>query len=80
MASKIRLSVPLSEEVYKRIEEEASLRGVSMPTYVAFVLGDHFAKMDKERADWLAIYQHTVDDMSPNEIASDLASLKRRMK
>lgn len=49
MSRKTRLSVPLSDEIYKRIEEEARLRGVSMPTYVAFVLGDHIVSLDAER-------------------------------
>lgn len=39
---KIRLSIPLSEEIYKKIEEDAEVVGVSMATYAAMIIGNHY--------------------------------------
>lgn len=41
-AKKIRLSIPLSEEIYKKIEEDADIVGVSMATYAAMIIGNHY--------------------------------------
>lgn len=39
---KIRLSIPLSEEIYKKIESDAEIVGVSMATYGAMIIGNHY--------------------------------------
>lgn len=39
---KIRLSIPLSEEIYKKIEKDAEIVGVSMATYAAMIIGNHY--------------------------------------
>lgn len=39
---KIRLSIPLSEEVYQKIETDAEVVGVSMATYAAMIIGNHY--------------------------------------
>lgn len=39
---KIRLSIPLSEEIYKKIESDAEIVGVSMATYAAMIIGNHY--------------------------------------
>lgn len=46
MSKKIRLSVPLSENIYKQIEADAERVGVSMSTYVAMILGNHYKQID----------------------------------
>lgn len=39
--SKIRVSVPLSPEIYKLTELESKKFGVSMSSFIAFILGQH---------------------------------------
>lgn len=39
---KIRLSIPLSEEIYNQIEKDAEIVGVSMATYAAMIIGNHY--------------------------------------
>jgi predicted HicB family RNase H-like nuclease len=45
--TKTRISVPLSLEVYKQIEEESKRIGVSMATYIAFMIG---SQMDVKKS------------------------------
>lgn len=40
---KKRVSVPLSDETYAQIEKEAEMTGVSMATYIAFIVGQQYA-------------------------------------
>lgn len=44
---KKRVSVPLREDIYLKVEEEADKRGISMPTYIAFVIADHIINKEK---------------------------------
>lgn len=44
---KKRVSVPLREDIYQKVEEEADKRGISMPTYIAFVIADHMINKEK---------------------------------
>ena len=39
---KIRLSIPLSEEIYQKIEKDSEVVGVSMATYAAMIIGNHY--------------------------------------
>lgn len=39
---KIRLSIPLSEDIYRKIETDAEVVGVSMATYAAMIIGNHY--------------------------------------
>lgn len=39
---KIRLSIPLSEDIYNKIEKDAEIVGVSMATYGAMIIGNHY--------------------------------------
>lgn len=39
---KIRLSIPLSEDIYNKIEKDAEVVGVSMATYAAMIIGNHY--------------------------------------
>lgn len=41
--SKIRLSVPFSPELYKLIEDESNLLGISMSSTVAYIVGNYIA-------------------------------------
>ena len=40
--SKLRISVPLSEELYNKVVQDASAVGVSLPTYMAMIVGNHY--------------------------------------
>lgn len=40
--SKIRLSVPLSKDIYDKVQGEAIKLGISMSSYVAFVVGSYY--------------------------------------
>lgn len=42
--SKARVSVPLSEEVYKWCADQAEKYGISLPTYIAYIIGDSLNK------------------------------------
>ncbi len=39
---KVRLSIPLSPDVYAKIEKDAEAVGVSMATYAAMIIGNHY--------------------------------------
>lgn len=41
--TKKRVSVPFSDEIFAQIEKEAALTGVSMSTYIAFIVGQQYA-------------------------------------
>lgn len=75
---KIRLSVPFSSAVYDRIREEAEMRGVSMSTYVAFVIGDHFARLDRtEKSLSDSLVNMTFDSMqNQNDSIPDVKTKK----
>ncbi len=46
MAKKIRLSVPLSEEIYAKIEKDAQDMGISTATYAAMIIGQHYKNLN----------------------------------
>ena len=39
---KIRLSIPLSADIYEKIEKDAEAVGVSTATYGAMIIGNHY--------------------------------------
>ena len=45
-SNKIRLSIPLSAELHKKLEDDADKLGVSKATYAAIIIGNHYKSLD----------------------------------
>ena len=43
---KTRVSVPLSDKLYSRLEKDADDMGMSIPTYIAVILNNHYQSLE----------------------------------
>lgn len=44
--NKKRVSVPLSDKLYSRLERDAEEMGMSIPTYIAVILNNHYQSLE----------------------------------
>lgn len=46
LKNKKRLSIPLSLDIYDRLNEDADRLGVSQAAYAAYIIGNHYNQLD----------------------------------